>query len=390
MPSAATSDCGRGLRVAYVVSMATGLHSFVYREIRELRENGVGVILLPTKIGAGPYPPSADWPVERLTALRALASHWRMLVRDNRRYVTALLEAIRMRALIDFAFAGFFSDAIIMQNVQLIHCHFGDHKLFIGYFCGKLTNRPVSVTIHAYELYTNPNPAMFRRALASASAIVTIAEFNRSVLEHAWGAARDKIAVIPLFADIPPPPERRRKRRERIVILTVARLVPKKGLQTLLEAISLLPLNYEAWIVGTGQLDIVGLVKRLDLEDRVRLYGGVSDAELAAIYELADIFCLPSETVADGDREGIPVVLMEAMAHALPVVATRHAGIPELVSEILVSERDPRQLADALLALGADRDLREAHGRQNYEIVLDRFSHKNVLLLISVFERLAS
>ena len=79
---------------------------------------------------------------------------------------------------------------------------------------------------------------------------------------------------------------------------------------------------------------------------------------------------------------------MEAMAHALPVVATRHGGIPELVEEILVSERDPEELSEALLKLGADAELRTKSGQRNYRIVQNRFSRANVLLLKSIFEGL--
>jgi len=295
-----------------------------------------------------------------------------------------------MKATMDFALGVFFAEVCRNQQAKLVHCHFGDHKLFIGYFCGKLANLPVSVTVHAYELYNNPNPALFRRILSSVDSIVTIAEHNRSILVREWGAPSEKVLVIPLFADIPPVPERRQRRTDKIIVLTVARLVPKKGHQTLLEAVALLPPTYEVWIVGTGPLDIDDLARRLRIADRVKILGQVSDEELESLYGNADIFCLPSETAKGGDREGIPVSLMEAMAHGLPVVTTRHAGIPELVPEVLVSEHDPRELADAILLLGADEKLRREKGLRNREIVSKRFSRDNVLLLKSVFERLSS
>ena len=384
------SRAGKSLTVAYVVSMADGLQSFVYREIRELRSTGVSVILLPTRIGSGPYQPPVDWPVARATLVRIIAAHLRFLAHDSGGYWRVLSEALKMGALLDFLVAVFFATVVRGQDARLIHCHFGDHKLFIGYFAGKLSGVPVSVTVHAYELYSNPNPPLFRRAIANVNAIVTVAEYNRSVLERKWGAPKNRIFVIPLFADIPPFHPQREQEGEKIVIATVARLVPKKGHRTLLEAVSMLPPNYETWIVGTGPLNLREMAIRLHVQDRVKLLGRVSDAELDAIYRTADIFCLPSETATEGDREGVPVALMEAMSHGLPVVATRHAGVPELVHEVLVSERDPRALADALLTLGGDRRLRQQHGRTNYDIVSDRFSRANVLLLKSVFERIAS
>src|SRR5438094_9254089 len=122
--------------------MANGLQSFVYREIRELRSEGVAVILLPTRIGSGPYQPSLDWPVVRATFLKVIAAHLRFIIRDSLRYWRVLIEAIRMGALIDFLVAVFFASVVKGQDVRLIHCHFGDHKLFIGYFSGKLSGVP--------------------------------------------------------------------------------------------------------------------------------------------------------------------------------------------------------------------------------------------------------
>ena len=98
------------------------------------------------------------------------------------------------------------------------------------------------------------------------------------------------------------------------------------------------------------------------------------------------MFCLPSETTASGDREGIPVSLMEAMAYGLPVIATRHAGIPELVSEILVDEGDAEALARGIEKLGRYSALRETLGRRNRELAALRFSRDNVLQLKTLLE----
>src|SRR5437899_2539922 len=107
--SGGSSRAEKTLTVAYVVSMANGLQSFVYREIRELRSEGVAVILLPTRIGSGPYQPSLDWPVVRATFLKVIAAHLRFIIRDSLRYWRVLIEAIRMGALIDFLVAVFFA-----------------------------------------------------------------------------------------------------------------------------------------------------------------------------------------------------------------------------------------------------------------------------------------
>lgn len=376
-----------GMRIGYVVSMAGGLHSFVYREVRELRSHGVSVFFFPTKVGHGPYETPAGWPVYRPTVSRLLGAHARELTRRGKRYLSILAEAVRLRGLIDFALAVCFSERMRALGIQLVHCHFGDHKFFIGYFCGRLTGLPVSVTVHAYELYDNPNPALFRRALQTAAAIVTIAEYNRAVLRERWGIPSERTTVIPLFTDIPAAPSPNLRGDGKVVVLTVARFVEKKGHRTLLEALSRLPPEFEARLVGSGPVDVRALSRSFGVEKRVEVLEGLGDEALQAQYRSANIFCLPSETAEHGDHEGIPVALMEAMAYGLPIVATRHAGIPELVEQVLVDERDPATLAQALLRL-KDDSLRAALGQRNREIVAARFSRGNAFLLESVFKRL--
>jgi glycosyltransferase involved in cell wall biosynthesis len=306
-----------------------------------------------------------------------------MIANRPNRYGEVLLEAIRLGAFVDFLMAGAFAKTVIDLRLELIHCHFGDHKLFVGYLCGRLSERPVTVTIHAYELYRNPNPRFFRYVLARVRGIVTIAVYNRKVLQEKWGIPPARVAVIPLFADLPLEPAV--AGGDKVTILTVARLVEKKGHRTLIAALARLPLEFESVVVGRGSLNVQDLAEAAGVENRVHVRGAVNDQELQMAYRSATIFCLPSEGAPDGDREGIPVALMEAMAHGLPVVGTRHAGIPELVEEMLVDEGDVDGLAKCLLILGRDPDLRKRLGRKNREIVEARFSRANVLQLESLF-----
>ncbi|TMI55975.1 glycosyltransferase family 4 protein [Candidatus Bathyarchaeota archaeon] len=341
---------GSTLGVAYVVPMGGGIHSFVFREVRELQKLGVQVHLFPTKVGEGPYQARPDWRVHAFDPLQALGCHFRLL---------------------------------------WIHAHFGDHKFFVAHLCGHLTLRPVTVTIHAYELYNNPNPKFFKHALKDTSAVVTVARYNEGVLANEYEVPAGKIHVIPLFADVPDRQSPVKDKNGRVVVLCVARFVEKKGHTTLIRAIARLPRKYEAWIVGRGPLDVKSIAAAAGVADRVRVLGSLSDEDLQAVYEGATIFCLPSETTSEGDREGIPVALMEAMAHGLPVVASRNAGVPELVEEILVTEGDSAAVTDALREFGEDPSRRLSSGRRNAEIVSSRFSPRNVLLLKSLFETIA-
>ena len=123
---------------------------------------------------------------------------------------------------------------------------------------------------------------------------------------------------------------------------------------------------------------------------RERVLGRVTDRDLQEAYRTATVFCLPSERSETGDQEGVPVALMEAMADGLPVVATRHAGIPELVEETLVEEGDATGLARALQRIGEDPALAARQGRRNREIIESRFSRRNVFQLKQLFEGLVN
>lgn len=384
------SGHGVGLRVAYVVSMATGLHRFVFREIRELTSNGVQVELYPTKVGSGPYEPPPGCRINAPRVKTLVLNHIALFSRSGPRYLRTLIEAFSFGAFVDFALAGCFAGEMERHGIRVIHCHFGDHKLFIGYFCGLLTRRPVSVTIHAYELYNNPNPKLFAHVLQRVDGLITISEFNRRVLERKWHVPPSRVDVVRLFAELPGESAPRLNNQSKIVILVVARLVEKKGHRTLLRAFARLPPDYELWIVGTGPLDVRRLASEEGVDGRVKFLGRLDNESLETAYRNATLFCLPSETSPEGDREGIPVALMEAMAHGLPVVATRHAGIPELVESILVDEGDVNGIATALLMLGRDPVVRKEMGERNRDIIAERFSRGNVFLLESIFARLAN
>ena len=212
-----------------------------------------------------------------------------------------------------------------------------------------------------------------------ADAVVCISDFARSQLmalvdEAEWAKMRViHCGVSPArYAAVADPP------RTRPRILCVGRLVPEKGQAVLVQALALLAergVDAELEFVGDGpsRSTLVGLVARLSLEDRVRFAGSVGQDAIDAHYEAASVFCLPSFS------EGVPVVLMEAMACRRPVVTTAIAGIRELVrdgeSGVLVSPGRADELARALEVLVSDPSLRHRlgeagrrHVASNYDI----------------------
>jgi len=169
---------------------------------------------------------------------------------------------------------------------------------------------------------------------------------------------------------------------QRLVVLHVARLVEKKGTAYLLEAFAKIAAQHpraELVVIGTGPLagGLEQRAARLGLGARVRWLGAQPHAAVREWLRRAAVLCLPSCTAANGDSEGLGLVLLEAAASGVPVVATRHGGIPEAVEDgstgYLVPERDAAALGAALDALLAGDSLRARMGREARQLVRERF-----------------
>ena len=170
------------------------------------------------------------------------------------------------------------------------------------------------------------------------------------------GCPMEKVRIVRIGIDLRDFPFQARVRREPLVLLQVARLVEKKGVDVSIRAFAEARTTMgpsELWIVGDGELreELESLAKQLGVTDAVRFFGEVSHAEYRDVLAHAHIGIQPSRTAADGDTEGgAPTVLLEMQATGLPVLATRHADIPFVVSahDCLVEENDVAGLAEAL------------------------------------------
>jgi glycosyltransferase involved in cell wall biosynthesis len=197
------------------------------------------------------------------------------------------------------------------------------------------------------------------------------------------GIPEDRIHVVPCGVVVPDQPIRRSP-GEVVKCLAVGRMVAKKAPLKLLEAFrdasARAPHLYLDY-VGAGRLyaEAVQYVEQFDLADRVTLHGGLPNEAVLALMMGADIFLQHSMIDPQtGDEEGMPVAVLEAMAMALPVLSTRHAGIPEAVDHgvtgLLVEECDVRGMAAQLVELAAAPSLREVMGRRAWARVRERFS----------------
>ena len=164
--------------------------------------------------------------------------------------------------------------------------------------------------------------------------------------------------------------------------VTVGRLVPKKGLDDVLRALAKLPYEFRFDVYGEGPSrgELEALARELGLEGRVRFHGAVTQAELVPALREGGVYLCGSREIEDGNRDGIPNTVAEAMAVALPVVATRVSGIPELVEHgvtgLLVEARDPGAFAAALERLVGDPQEAERFGRAGRKRVEESFEHR--------------
>ena len=383
-----TKTVKNSLNVAYIISMKFGIPSFTYREIDKLINNGLKITIFPTKYYEGPYMPNKNMSICPYNPIYTILKQPLFFLLKPIAYLKLLCEGLKTRSLIDFLIGTDFAHQMKKGGIDIIYSSFGDHKLFIGYYCKKLLNLPLLVTIHAHELYTNPNWKMFQKSLNACDKIITISEWNKNMLINKFKIPEEKILVNRLFVDTSEfTPDKS------IKILIVSAFEKRKGHDILFRATKRLKRDdTKIWVVGGGERipdadrsypEI--LAKELQIDDKVVFFGKVSEDVLKTLYNLCDIFVLPSRTSDRGQKEGIPVALMEAMAFRKPVISTRHTGIPELVEEILVEENNVDELAKAIELLADNPDLRKRLGERNRKIIEERYSRKNVMKLRDVF-----
>jgi glycosyltransferase involved in cell wall biosynthesis len=321
---------------------------------------------------AGPFLPALRRTARRhpvglaRAAIRALAQS----VRARRAFVAWPRKLYAKELLQAVALADRLADA---PDVRHLHAHFAHGTTTVTWFASAITGLPFSFTGHAKDIYApSLNPAgLLRRKLLAAKFAVTCTEANVRHLESIAPEATVHRVYHGLNADfsrlmggeaMPAPGPNGTLR-----LLGVGRLVAKKGFDTVVDACGLLDrrgVPFEAVIVGPDDDAGPALrarISELGLGDRIRLEGQMSQAELLEEYRRASAFCLPCRVLDNGDRDGIPNVLAEAMACGAPVVTTPISGIPEIVRDgvngLFVQPDDPESLAAAVMRLREDRAL---------------------------------
>jgi glycosyltransferase involved in cell wall biosynthesis len=276
---------------------------------------------------------------------------------------------------------------IKQRPVQHIHAHFANDPAEIAMQVSRLSGVSFSFTAHAHDIYVDSqNPEDIIKAIKAASFVVTCTAYNKKWMDTVSGE-RDKIHLIYHGVDLdswiyrPPSPIL----KETIHILSVGRFIEKKGFIYLLDALRQLKeekYSIRLSIAGEGKdrAKLEDYCRRYGLDQSVDFPGWQTPEQVKQWYACSDLFVLPSIVTGNGDRDGIPNALLEAMATGVPVIATSVSGIPEVIRHhhngLLVPEKNRRQLAQAISYLIDNPGLRVRLAENARGTIEEKFNHE--------------
>ncbi|GAB4454348.1 MAG: glycosyltransferase family 4 protein [Anaerolineae bacterium] len=362
------------LHLVYIIGTYPGLTTtFIDREVRVLRQLGLSIQFLSIR-----RPPSRVFKIEEYAQLEntiiyllpvnvisfVLAHLYFLWFRPIAYFKLAIFLfsrahptlKLRFKTLLHFAEGVLAAYLLRNKEIDHLHAHFVDRATTVALCVSRLLNLSYSFTAHANDIYKEP--VLIPEKINGATFTVTVSEFNKNyLLQNYPGLNPDKLFVLHPWVDLSHfQPPLFRPQNGCFHIMSVGRLVEKKGHHYLIEACRLLreqQVDFECDIVGDGPLraKLEAMVAQYHLTDQVHLLGGRPQTEVLAGLARADLFVLACVVAQDGDRDGMPVALAEAMAMAVPVISTNIVGIGELVQPgagYLVPPDDAPRLAGAI------------------------------------------
>ncbi len=277
------------------------------------------------------------------------------------------------------------------------HSHFANRPTSVAFFASMISGIPYSFTAHAADIFrTRMNRKALAKKIERAKFVVTVSEFNKKFLEALAGKSAKKIIRIYNGIDLNRFIPNGVLQTSPFTLLCVSRLVEKKGLHVLIEACGLLRdrnVAFQCWIVGSGLLAgrLESQIRQRKLNHQVKLLGPHSHLEVLKRYHTAHLYTLPCVISPDGNRDGLPVSIVEALACGLPVITTPMTGIPEVVHHgengLLVPVGNAQALAEAAESVIRDSQLYErlkSNARPSVESSFDQ--RKTIEMLSDLFK----
>lgn len=291
--------------------------------------------------------------------------------------------------------AAWLAREVKIRGITHLHAHFGSIATSVARLAAHFASVSYTFTAHAKDIFhESVEFEDMQRKLRDAATVVTVSDYNQNYLQATYGSAANQVQRIYNGLDLSQlqyyaPTDRLP------LILSVGRLVEKKGLSILVDACAVLRqinCEFRCQIVGTGPLEaeLRQQIQQLSLEACIEIIGPRPQCEVFQLMQQAAVFVAPYIIGKDGNRDGLPTVLLEAMALGTPCVSTDVTGIPELVRDrqtgLIVPQHDAQQLAIALKQLLTDSQLRVKLSVQARKLIELEFDiHRNTASLRALF-----
>lgn len=384
-------------KVAYLASEYPGIsHTFIFREVQALRREGFTVrtasIRRPEHLDRMTSEEQEDagktFYIKNAPISRIFTAHWRLLKQAPFSYLKMLWKAVvfglrgpgsLLKGVGYLAEAGVLLDWMHQEaHVDHIHVHFGNPAATVAMIAGIFGTVGYSMSVHGPDIFYNVDANLLAEKVSRAQIVRCISFFCCSQLMRLVPYARwSRFHIVRCGVDTERYTPRADPANEKGEILCVGRLVPAKGQHVLLEACRQLKewnITFHLTLVGDGEdrQSLDQLTQQLGLGREVTFTGAIGQDQVLGYYGGADVFVLPSFA------EGVPVVLMEAMAREIPCISTRITGIPELIDDgvdgLLVAPADVEALAQVLRKLLGDPELKRRIGRNGRIKVLGKYN----------------
>ena len=372
--------------IGYIVKIFPKLsETFILQEILELERLGLNLVILSLR------PPSDANTHPHFHQLKAPVV-----------YAPVLLDEGNDNVAQQSLWSSWVSEKVQEYNIRHLHAHYVTESTDIAVKVQANIGISYSFTTHAKDLFLSSKEDVSRK-VDRAKFVLTCTEYNKKYLEQ---IAQSDTPVYRVYHGVdldvfqPSTQEISRKYKTRPLILSIGRFRPKKGFPILIHACASLKKaghHFQCVLVGYGPLEQVlkQMIHHLGVSDCVRLTGKVAQDGILNWFRQASIFVLPCQIAEDGDRDGIPNVLVEAMAMGLPVVSTAIASIPELIHDghngILTPSHHPESLASALGSLLQDPNRGRALGIEARKTVEEDFCcSRNIRVIYDLLKPVTS
>jgi len=394
------------LKVAYVVSLfPCWSETFILNEIIELTKKGFDVEIFSIRrdlekfihnkakpfIGRTTYINFLKIPLSFLHWLlkkpQIILSFFRMVLFQKYKSKDKLFKNIWC------VFVGcFFANVALKKKVKHIHAHFATYPAFVAMVVSKLTGVPFTFTAHAHDIFLDK--ALLKEKAAEAKTIITISDYNRRhIIDYCKDGLDSKTKVIHCGIDVSEYPRSEGEKKKNIIV-SVGRLIRMKGFDYLIRACRVIKdkVDFKCLIIGDGpQYKYLSqLIENYGLKDKIILKGVIDNSALKDVLKDAKVFVLPSVWDNNEGQDGIPLVLIEAMALGVPVISTKISGIPELIKDretgILIELENTHLFAEKIVEVMRDKQLQNKLSSNARRKVEREFNlSKSVELLIKVF-----